>query len=96
MNIIEIGKIFQTVQKQVFCPKCKKRYRFSQIHIVGARDGSYFIRFDCGQHPPVMAAVKTLGGTEIADKNQISSQEILESYQILNKFRGQVSRLWEN
>ena len=96
MNIIEIGKIFQTVQKQIFCPKCKKPYRFSQIHIIGARGGSYFIQLDCGQHPPVMAAVKVVGGIKIVDESQISKQELLESYQILNKFRGRVSNLWES
>ncbi len=87
MNQKELEKIIQTVQKNIRCPHCGKRYAFENIHLKSVSGSVYFLQLECGSHIPLLAsvAVNGLKIEKISSSGAISTNEVISAYQIISK-----------
>jgi len=99
MNHKDLYNLLQTVKKNIRCPQCGKEYDFKQIRIRGIAEFIVFLELHCTSHMPVLATValsKNLldGSGSLNDATQVNSNDVLDAYHALEKFRGGFDKLF--
>lgn len=99
MNHLELYKLLKTVQKNVHCPQCGKEYQFSDIKIKGVADFIIFLELNCKDHMPLLATIATSQkptANSYPTTDQISPNDLIESYKFLEKFNGGFDKLFRD
>lgn len=99
MNHQELYKLITTVQKNVRCPQCGKAYDFAMIQIRGIVDSIVFLELNCSDHMPLLATVslakKAPAKKNIANKKNISTDDVIETYRFLKNWKGSFEELFQ-
>jgi len=91
----ELKKVLQTVNKNIRCPSCGKRYDFPHIHIKGFLNNLCFLELNCPDHLPLYATI----AAPISPQNKsqasesIDSDYVIKAYQLLHNHQGRISDL---
>ena len=85
----EIVRMFQTINRNICCPKCGAKYTFDNIKIVNSEDNIFFISLRCDDHPPILASVIINQHKADDSKKQIeiTSDDVIRSYIRLRKVK---------
>ena len=99
MNQQELVKLLRTVQRNVACPQCGRRYLFSDIKIRGVVDSICFLELNCPEHMPLIATVFVKGekrGPEFPEKQKmIESDDVIKVHKFLKGFKGQFEEIFK-
>ena len=97
MNHQELYKFIESVRKNVRCPQCGKQYTFENIEIKGIVESIMFLELHCLDHMPLLATVAITSPRKLnGQKEQITSNDVIEIYKYLKKFSGSFTELFEN
>ena len=96
MNQKDLSKLLRTVQKNVRCPQCGRRYSFSDIKIRGIVDMVCFLELVCAKHMPLIATV--LLNEKTPNNNTITSiktDDVIEVHKFLKGFKGNFEKTFK-
>lgn len=85
----EIVRMFQTINRNICCPKCGAKYTFDNIKIVNSEDNLFFVSLRCDDHPPVLASVVIYQGkaNDSIKQAEITPDDVIKSYIGLRKVK---------
>jgi hypothetical protein len=91
----ELKKVLQTVNKNIRCPSCGKKYDFGHIHIKGFVNNLCFLELNCPDHLPLFATIAAPQNKDLgAEKNEVIDNDyIIQAYQALHNYQGRISDL---
>lgn len=95
MDKEEIIKIFQTINNNVRCPRCGKKYRFENIKIINSSDSFCFVKLYCQNHLPIIASIAVYRDKNKTAKNisAITNDDLIVLYEKIKKIKS-VSELF--
>jgi len=92
----ELKKILHTIHKNIRCPSCGKKFEFGRIHIKGCFNNLCFLQLECRDHLPLYATISTPLNSKANENGKlevIDSDYIINAYECLSNFNGQISDL---
>jgi hypothetical protein len=91
----ELKKVLQTVNKNIRCPSCGKKYDFGHIHIKGFFNNLCFLELNCPDHLPLYATIAAPKSAEsLAQASEtIDNDYVIKAYQLLHNHQGRISDL---